>query len=49
MRGHNTTLLIYVDDIIPLYWPQDIVVADDFDSYLSSKFMREPSPPNVSR
>ncbi|KAI1000402.1 hypothetical protein K3495_g7793 [Podosphaera aphanis] len=37
MRGHNTILLIYVDDIILLYWPHYFVKVNEFENHLSSR------------
>ncbi|KAI0996370.1 hypothetical protein K3495_g11810 [Podosphaera aphanis] len=38
MRGENTTLLIYLNDMILLFWPYDKCVAGKFESFLSSNF-----------
>ncbi|KAI1003292.1 hypothetical protein K3495_g4910 [Podosphaera aphanis] len=38
MRGRNAIVLVYVDDILLLFWPQDLSVANDFEKYLSSNF-----------
>ena len=36
MRADNAILLIYVDDLILLYWPTDVYVANEFEKQLSS-------------
>ena len=38
MRNRNVILLIYVDDLILLYWPLDAAIANDFENNLSSHF-----------
>ena len=38
MRAHNAILLIYVDDLILLYWPTDVYVANEFEKKPSSNF-----------
>ena len=38
MTGRNVIILFYVDDILLLYWPQDIYIAQEFDCFLSSRF-----------
>lgn len=38
MTGRKAIILFYVDDILLLYWPQDISIAQEFDLFLSSRF-----------